>query len=110
MTRQLHTRFSTEEVEMLLQKRLDEKVELVYILEMLAAKRTRSFKFLKQCRSDPDHFSIQYRRKGPTRKISRGAEKIIINELRWERKKSQKKDLVSEKGANSVVLRTGRQS
>ena len=35
MAEQLHKRFSTEEVKVLLQKYLDEKVKLIYILEIL---------------------------------------------------------------------------
>jgi len=34
MAKQLHKRFSTEEVKMLLQKYVNENVELVYILEI----------------------------------------------------------------------------
>ena len=35
MAKQLHRRLSTEEVKMFLQKYLDEKVKLTYILEIL---------------------------------------------------------------------------
>ena len=41
MAKQLHKRFFTEEVKMLLRKYLDEKVELAYILEILKIKRSR---------------------------------------------------------------------
>ena len=43
MVKQLHKRFFTEEVKMLLRKYLDEKVELAYILEILKIKRSRVF-------------------------------------------------------------------
>ena len=59
MAKQLHKRFSAEEVKMLLEKYLDEKVKLIYTLEMLGVKRSRFFDLLKQHRSDPDNFSIQ---------------------------------------------------
>ncbi len=58
MVKQLHKRFSTEEVKMLLEKYLNEKVELVYILEILKIKRTRLFELLRQYREDPDNFSV----------------------------------------------------
>jgi len=58
MAKQLHKRFSTEEVKMLLRKYLNEKVELVYILEILKIKRSRFFEILKEYRKDPDGFSI----------------------------------------------------
>ena len=38
MAKQLHKRFSAQEVKMLLQKYLDEKVKLIYILEILKVK------------------------------------------------------------------------
>ena len=54
MAKQLHKRFSTEEVKMLLRKYLDEKVELACILEILKIKRRRFFELLKEHRKDPD--------------------------------------------------------
>lgn len=93
MTDQLHKRFVTEEVKMLLEKYLDEKVELIYILEMLGVERSRFFELLKQYRSDPDSFSIQYRRKRPTRKIAKGVERSIMNELTKEKKLIEDKEI-----------------
>ena len=58
MAKQLHKRFSTEEVKMLLRKYLDEKVELAYILEILKIKRRRFFELLKEYRKDPDGGSV----------------------------------------------------
>jgi len=93
MAKQLHKRFSAEGLKMLLEKYLDEKVELIYILEMLKVKRSRFFELLKQYRSNPDSFSIQYRRKRPTRKITKGLEKIIMNELTKEKKLIEDKEI-----------------
>jgi len=59
MAQQLHKRFSTQEAKMLLEKYLNEKVKLVYILEILKIKRSRFFELLKQFKSDPDDLSIQ---------------------------------------------------
>jgi len=93
MTKQLHKRFSTEEVKMLFKKYLDEKVKLTYILEILKIKRRRFFKLLKDYKKDPDGFSIQYKRKSATRKIGKDVEKSIINELKEERKLIEDEDL-----------------
>lgn len=71
MAKQLHKRFSTEEVKMLLRKYLNEKVELVYILEILKIKRRRFFEILKEYRKDPDGFSIEYDRKKANKKNTR---------------------------------------
>ena len=80
MTEQLHRRFSTEEVKVLLQKYLDEKVKLTYIVEILNITRRRFFQLLRDYKEDPDNFSIQYRRKRATRKITEDVEKNIVNE------------------------------
>ncbi len=93
MAKQLHKRFSTEEVEMLLQKYVNENVELIYILEILKIKRTRFFELLKQYKSDPDNFSIQYKRKKATRKISKDVEKNIISELEKEKRLIEDKSI-----------------
>ncbi|MCD6133384.1 MAG: hypothetical protein J7J16_03600 [Deltaproteobacteria bacterium] len=78
MAKQLHKRFSTEEVKMLLQKYLEDKNKLPYILRILKIKRRRFFELLKEYRKDPDGFSIEYKRKKPTRKIPTEVEKNII--------------------------------
>lgn len=86
MAKQLHKRFSDEEVKMLLEKYLSEKVELSYLLEILGIKRRRFFELLKEYKRNPARFSIQYERKRTTRKISKDVEKNIINELKKEKK------------------------
>ncbi len=93
MAKQLHKRFSTQEVKMLLEKYVNEDVELIYILEILKIKRTRFFELLKQYKSDPDNFSIQYERKKVTRKISKDVEKNITNELAKEKKLIEDKSI-----------------
>jgi len=47
MAKQLHKRFSTEEVKMLLQKYLDDKKKLAYILQILQVTRRRFFHLLE---------------------------------------------------------------
>jgi len=86
MAKQLHKRFSDEEVKMLLEKYLSEKVELSHLLEILGIKRRRFFELLKEYKRNPARFSIQYERKRTTRKISKDVEKNIINELKKEKK------------------------
>jgi len=119
MTKHLHKKFSTEEVKILLQKYLNEKIELVYILKILGIKRRRFFRLLKEYKKDPDSFSIQYKRTIPTRKISRDVEKNIVNELKKEKELiedkeipltfynySYIKDLISQKYKQEVSLPT----
>ena len=93
MTKQLHKRFSTKEVKMLLEKYLTENVKLMYILEILKITQRRFFQLLKSYRKDPEDFSIEYKRKRPTRRISERIEKNIITELRIEKGLIEDKDI-----------------
>ena len=93
MAKQLHKRFSTEEVKMLLQKYVNENVELIYILEILKIKKTRFFELLRQYRENPDSFSIEYKRKRVSRRISEEVEKNIISELEKEKKLIEDKNI-----------------
>jgi len=86
MTKQLHKRFSTEEVKIFLKKYLTENVKLMYILEILQITPRHFFRLLRTYRKDPDSFSIRYKRKRASRRISERIEKNIINELQKEKK------------------------
>ena len=92
MAKQLHKRFSDEQVKMLLEKYTNEKVELRYILETLRIRRRRFFQLLREYRKDPDNFSIQYKRKRATKTISEDVEENIISELEKEKR------LIEDKG------------
>ncbi len=75
MAKQLHKRFSTKEVKMLPKKDLTENVKLMYILEILKITQIRFFQPLKNYRKDPEDFSIERKRKKPTRRTSERIEK-----------------------------------
>ena len=93
MADQLHQRFSTEEIKTFLEEYLNEKSKLVYILEILKITKRRFFQLLKEYRKDPGNFSIQYKRKKATRRISEDVEKNIIKELEKEKKLIENKDI-----------------
>ncbi|GAH65532.1 unnamed protein product, partial [marine sediment metagenome] len=93
MAKQLHKRLSTQEVKALFQKYLYEGIELVYILEILQIAKRRFFQLLKEYKRDPNNFSLQYKRKSATRRISADVEKSIINELKEEKKLIEDKDI-----------------
>ncbi len=93
MAKQLHKRFSAEEVKSLFQKYLYEGIKLVYILETLRIKKSRFFKLLKEYKRDSNNFSLQYKRKSATRRISADIEKNIINELKEEKELIEDKDI-----------------
>jgi hypothetical protein len=93
MTKQLHKRFSTEEVKIFLKKYLTENVKLIYILEILKITPRQFFRLLKTYREDPENFSIEYQRKRPARRISAGIEKNITTELKVAKKLIEDKDI-----------------
>jgi len=67
---QLHKRFSSDQVQKLLERYLKKEVERKYIEEILGISRRRFFMLLNQYRKNPLHFTIQYHRTAPPRCIS----------------------------------------
>jgi len=94
MAKQLHKRFTVEQVKALFQKYLYEGIELVYILETLKIKKRRFFQLLKEYVRDPNNFSLEYKRKSATRRISADVERSIIKELKEEKKLIEDKDIL----------------
>ena len=81
---QLHKRLTTDQVVELLQRYIDKKIERKYIQEILGVKKRRFFDILKEFKSDPKNFSINYSRNSPQR-ISQDIEKNIIKELKIDK-------------------------
>ena len=90
---QLHKHFSSEQVKELFDRYLNNEVERSYIQEILRVKRRRFFALLKKYREDPQHFSIDYQRTTPTRKISTSIEHNIVEELTIEKTIIQNKEV-----------------
>ena len=93
MAKQLHKRFSADEVRGLFQKYLYEGIELMYVLETLRIKKSRFFELLKKYLRDPHNFSLEYKRKSAARRISIDVERSIIKELKEEKKLIEDKDI-----------------
>jgi len=93
MAKQLHKRFTVEQVKALFRKYLYEGIELIYILETLKIKKRRFFQLLKEYVRDPNNFSLQYKRKSATRRIGADVERNIIKELKEEKKLIEDKDI-----------------
>jgi hypothetical protein len=87
---QLHKRFTSNQVQELFQRYLNQEVERTYIQEILAIKKRRFFTLINQYREDPQHFSIQYQRTTPPR-ISPEVEQNIFKELTIEKEIIQDK-------------------
>ncbi|MFY9303255.1 MAG: hypothetical protein WAO75_08065 [Atribacterales bacterium] len=93
MAKQLHKRFSTEEVKMFMREYLKDKKKLPYILQILQISKRRFFQLVQEYRENPDEFSIYYQRKRPTRKIDAEIEKNIIKELKIEKELIEDEEL-----------------
>ena len=78
---QLHKNFTDHQVKELICRYLAGEIERSYIQEILGIGKTRFFALVKKYRKDPGSFSIEYKRKGTTRKISKDIEDNIMKEL-----------------------------
>lgn len=83
---QIHKKFTDSQVKEIMDRYLRKEIERTYIQEILGIKKRRFFTLIKDYKTNPDKFSIQYIRKSKTRGISQGAEKNIIKELLIDKK------------------------
>jgi hypothetical protein len=90
---QIHKKFTDDQISNLLRRYLKKEIERKYIQEILGIKKRRFFILLKQYRSSPKRFSIQYTRKTKTRAIDLRIEKNIIKELKIDKKAIQNKEI-----------------
>ena len=79
---QLHKRFTDEQVKDLMQRYVKKELKREHIEQTLKIKRRQFFKLLKEYRSNPEAFSIQYQRQIKTRSIDPALEKNILKELK----------------------------
>jgi len=82
---QLHKKFEDRQVKELICRYLAKEIERSYIQEILGIKRRRFCQLVREYRNDPDSFSIEYKRKDATRKISKDIEDSIMKELEIEK-------------------------
>ena len=82
---QLHKKFQDHQVKELICRYLGKEIERSYIQEILGIGKTRFFALVKKYNEDPESFSIEYKRKGTSRKISKDIEDSIMKELEIEK-------------------------
>jgi hypothetical protein len=93
MMSQLHKRFTSDQVQELLERYLKKEVERKYIQETLGISRRRFFMLLKQYREDPSHFTVRYHRTTPPRSLSAEIELNILKKLVIEKKIIRDKEI-----------------
>ena len=87
---QIHKRFTTEQIKVLLQGYCKDQIDRACIEEMMGIGKTRFFALLKEYRQSPNTFSLLYKRATPA-KLSTAVEVEIEKELLRE------KELVEDK-------------
>jgi len=83
---QLHKKFTGYQIKELICRYLRKEIERSYIQEILGIGKTRFFALVKKYRKDPDSFSIEYKRKKASRKISKEIEDSIMKELEIDKR------------------------
>ena len=91
MANHIHKKFTSEQVKELMQKYLNKEIERKYIQEILGIGKSRFFKIIQTYRSNPEQFSVDYKRSGSTRSIAPEIKNNIIKELNIDKKAIQNK-------------------
>jgi len=86
MTKQLHRRFTDDQIKLLLDLYLNKTIRLQQILQQLECTKGRFYQILREYRKDPTDFTIAYARNKPNRRLSEEVDKIIREELEKDRK------------------------
>lgn len=82
---QLHKRFSSDQVRMILNLYIQGNMEIKEVLNQLEIKERRFYKILAEYKKDKQNFSIEYSRNSPNRKIDHDIEEAIKSELEKEK-------------------------
>jgi hypothetical protein len=89
---QIHKRFTSDQVEELLERYSKKEIERKYIQEILGIGKSRFFMLMSQYREHPQLFTIHYERNTPPR-ISEDIEHNIVKELSIEKGIIQNKEI-----------------
>lgn len=84
MGKHLHKRFNVKEVKEIFERYLSKEIGVEHVLALLKIQRRRFFDLIKSYRETPDAFSLEYKRKVSSNRISEKAETKIISELKKE--------------------------
>ncbi|MEI6498819.1 MAG: hypothetical protein WCO23_02565 [bacterium] len=82
---QLHKRFSTDQIKMILNLYIMKKMELSEVLSQLGIKKRQFQSILAEYKKDKVNFSIEYSRNLPNRKLDDDIEFLIMEELEKEK-------------------------
>ncbi len=85
MGEQIHKRLSDEQAKMIMEKYLARELSATHAMELLSLKRRQFFEWAQKYRSDPEGFSIGYRRNGTNRQLDERVHAHILQEFEKEK-------------------------
>lgn len=86
MEKQIHKRFSSDEVKEILERYIQKEINLEQAYSLLKIGRRRFFDLLRKYREKPDEFRIEYQRKTVNRQLDKHVDIKIYGELKKEAK------------------------
>lgn len=90
---QLHKRFNTDQVKMILNLYIQKKMEIKEVLNQLEIKERRFYKILAQYKKDKQNFSIDYPREHANYRLVKSIDDVIRSELDKEKAIIENKDI-----------------
>ncbi len=93
MSKQIHTKLTSNQVKELMQKYLNKDINRKYLQQILGVGKSRFFELVGSYRKDPQTFSVEYKRLEPTRSIDPAIKDNIIKELAIDKKAIANKDI-----------------
>lgn len=93
MTKQIHKKFTNNQVKELLQKYINKEIERKYLQEILGIGKSRFFELLQDFKRNSQEFSVEYNRSKSTRSIDPKIQKNILKELAIDKKAIQDKEI-----------------
>jgi len=93
MRSQIHTKFTSDQVKELLQKYLNKEIERKYLQQILGIGKSRFFELILAYRTNPEAFSVDYKRSSETKRIAPKIQQNILKELATDKKAIQHEDV-----------------
>ena len=86
MAKQLHKKFTDDQIRLLLELYLNKTITLHQGLQQLEFTKSRFYQILREYRKTPKGFTIAYGRKKPNRHLSEEVDRVIRKELERDRR------------------------
>lgn len=85
MTKQIHKRFTDDQIKLLLDLYIKKAINLKQVLQQLKCTKGRFYQILRKHRKDPKNFTIAYARNKPNYRLLKKVDRVIREELQKDR-------------------------